>query len=74
MLIGIAFSDIKKRRHSSGKLDLSSLGEELRSGSLRNIKHESVLGLTRIIPLAIWGLKLEEYEFNHIIKCNWKFI
>lgn len=68
VLMGISFSDIKKRRREKGPLDFSTLGEQLRSSSLRNIKHESVLGLIRIIPLTIWGLNLEEYEFNHIIK------
>lgn len=66
--MGISFSDIKKRRREKGPLDFSTLGDQLRSSSLRNIKHESVLGLVRIIPLTIWGLNLEEYEFNHIIK------
>jgi hypothetical protein len=70
VLVGISFSDIKKRRREEGSLDPSTLAEQLRRSSLRNIKHESVLGLTRILPLTIWGLNLEEYEFNHIIKCN----
>lgn len=68
--MGISFSDIKKRRREKGSLDFSALAEQLRCSSLRNIKHESVLGLIRIIPLTIWGLKLEEYEFNQIIKGN----
>ena len=60
--MGIAFADIRKKKRQ-GSFDGVPLGEQLITGSLRNIKQKSNLGLVRIIPLVIWGLELEQYQF-----------
>ncbi len=39
VLMGISFSDINKRRRQSGGVDFSTIGDQLRYGSLKNLKH-----------------------------------
>jgi len=39
VLMGISFSDINKRRRQRGGIDLSNIGDQLRYGSLKNLKH-----------------------------------
>ena len=37
------------------------------TNSLRNVKQESNLGLVRLIPLVIWSLSLDDYQFERLI-------
>ena len=39
VLMGISFSDINKKRRQRGGINLSNIGEQLRYGSLKNLKH-----------------------------------
>jgi hypothetical protein len=38
VLMGISFSDINKRRRQRG-INISDIGDQLRYGSLKNLKH-----------------------------------
>ena len=60
--MGIAFGEIRKKRRQ-GIFDRNNLAEELIVGSSRNINQESNLGLVRLIPLVIWSLDLDDYQF-----------
>ena len=69
VLMGVAFTDIRKKKLSKrGLVNRKTIGSELKKGSLKNIKQESNLGLIRLIPLVIWGLHLDECQFARLIR------
>jgi hypothetical protein len=66
VLMGISFAEIRRKRRT-GEEDARRLGEQLASGSQRNKKQESNLGLVRLIPLVIWSLDLDDYQFDRLV-------
>ena len=69
VLVGVAFSSIRQQKQKRGVVfSRKKLGSQLLENSLKNLKQYSNLGLVRIIPLVIWGIHLDECQFNQLIK------
>lgn len=41
-------------------MSVNKMGELLIKGSKKNEKHETNIGLVRLVPCVIWGLEFEE--------------
>ena len=59
VLFGIALSPLRQQKRQKKGHNIKNLGSLLLKGSQKNKKQESALGLSRLVPLVLWGLKLE---------------
>ena len=64
----LSFVEIRKKKFKEKGIALNELGEVLKKNSEKNKKHESNLGLIRVLPLVVWSLNLSEREFHKLIR------
>lgn len=55
--------DIKQKKLTGFEFDKKKMGRYLEESSQKNKHQESSIGLIRILPLALFGLRFNEADF-----------